>query len=240
LSIIFTVIIIGVFSLGAEAVFIDSARVQTVPQSLMTFDFKSEVMITLNTSGVAYGHELLWKANTTGTNYEESAVTYANDIAYIGSCSTHGDGYDKIFAVDTTNGEIIWSNYTGPGYVGPVIDDDVVYIGSCSHGLDPDNEYMYAFDRLTGEQIWKTPIYGGIAESVQYDENKIYFCSGFYETKMYALNKIDGSINWIYPTGFSVCPNKPMLKDNAVYGAFWDNYNVGRLYKINASNGYEQ
>ncbi len=92
LDIIFTVIIIGVFSLGAEAVFTHSARVQTVPQSLMVCDFKSEVMITVNTLGVAYGHELLWKANTTVTNYEESAVTYANDIAYIGSCSTHGNG----------------------------------------------------------------------------------------------------------------------------------------------------
>jgi hypothetical protein len=88
---IFTVIIIGVFCLGAEAVFIHSARVQTAPQSLMVCDFKSEVMITVNTSGVAYGHELLWKANTTVTNYEESAVTYANDIAYICSCITHGN-----------------------------------------------------------------------------------------------------------------------------------------------------
>jgi len=233
------IVAIGIFSLGAEAVFIDSAFVQTLPQSLAIFDFSSEVMITLNTSGVAYGHELLWKANTTGTNYEESAVTYANDIAYIGSCSTHGNGHDKIFAVNTTNGKIIWSKYTGPGYVGPVVDGDVVYIGTCTHGYDPDNEYMYAFDRFTGEQLWKTPIYGGIAESVQYDESKIYFCSGFYETKMYALNKVDGSINWIYPTGFGVCPNKPMLKDNAVYGAFWDDYNAGRLYKINASNGHE-
>jgi outer membrane protein assembly factor BamB len=233
------IVVIGVFSLGAQAVFIDSANVQTEPRSQVIFDFTSEVMITVNTSGVAYGHELLWKANTTGTNYEESAVTYANDIAYIGSCSTHGDGHDKIFAVDTTNGEILWSNYSGPGYVGPVIDGDVVYIGSCSHGLDPGNEYMYAFDRFTGEQLWKTPIYGGIAESIQYDESKIYFCSGFYETKMYALNKVDGSINWVYPTGFGVCPNKPMLKDNAIYGAFWDDYYVGRMYKINATNGYE-
>jgi outer membrane protein assembly factor BamB len=75
-------------------------------------------------------HELLWKANTTGTNYEESAVTYTDGIAYIGSCSTHGAGHDKIFAVDTDTGEILWSNDTGPGYVGPVIDGDVVYIGS--------------------------------------------------------------------------------------------------------------
>jgi len=30
-----------------------------------------------------------------------------------------------------------------------------------------------------------------------------------------------------------------MLKDNAVFGAFWDNYDVGKLYKINATTGHE-
>jgi len=238
LSVLF-ILILGVSSISAEAIRTESQITTTVPQQLMVFDFEREVAIDINTTGVAYGHELLWKANTTGTNYEESAITYVDDIAYIGSCSTHGAGHDKIFAVDTTNGEIIWSNDTGPGYVGPVIDGDVVYIGSSTHGYYPDNEYMYAFERFTGEQLWKTPIYGGIAESVQYDETKIYFCSGFYETKMYALNKNDGSINWTYPTGFYVCPNKPMLKDNAVFGAFWDNYDVGKLYKINATTGQE-
>jgi outer membrane protein assembly factor BamB len=233
------ILILGVSSMGTEAMRTDSQITTTVPQQMMVFDFERNVTININTSGVAYGHELLWKANTTGTNYEESAVTYADGIAYIGSCSTHGAGHDKIFAVNTTKGEIIWSNDTGPGYVGPVIDGDVVYIGSSTHGYHPDDEYMYAFDRFTGEQLWKTPIYGGIAESVQYDESKIYFCSGFYETKMYALNKNDGSINWTYPTGFYVCPNKPMLKDNTVYGAFWDSYNVGKLYKINATTGHE-
>jgi outer membrane protein assembly factor BamB len=98
---------------------------------------------------------------------------------------------------------------------------------------------MYAFNRLTGEQLWKTPIYGGIAESVQYDDSKIYFCSGFYDVKIYALNKVDGSINWIYPTGFQVCPNKPMLKDNAIYVAVYNGPSVGKLFKINASSGYE-
>jgi outer membrane protein assembly factor BamB len=204
---------------------------------LTNYDDSNKVLIKLNLTGISYGQELLWKANTTGTNSEESAVTYSDGIAYIGSCSTHGAGHDKIFAVNTTTGGIIWSNVTGPGYVGPVVDGDVVYIGSCTHGNDPENEYMYAFDRFTGQQLWKTLIYGGIAESVQYDNSKIYFCSGFYETKIYALNKVDGSINWVFPTGAEVCANKPMLKDNALYGAFWYDFYEGRLFKINASTG---
>jgi len=186
------------------------------------------VLIEINTTGITRGHELLWKAHTTGTNYEESAVTYIDGVAYIGSCSTHGEGHDSLFAVDTTNGEILWSKITGPGYVGPVIDDDVIYIGTDSHGLDPSNEYMYAINRFTGEEIWKIRIYGGIPESVQFDDDKIYFCSD----TIYALNKIDGSINWTYNMG-SLCVTKPMLKDNALYAAS----SGGKLCKVNATDG---
>ena len=74
----------------------------------------SKVLIDLDVTGIAYGQELLWKSNTTGTNYEESAVVYSDGIAYIGSCSTHGGGHDKLFAVDATNGTIIWSTFIGP------------------------------------------------------------------------------------------------------------------------------
>lgn len=233
------IICIGICCLCSETLCVHASIFSNTPQIPFVLNVEPETYIEVNISGISYGHELLWTANTTGTNYEESAVTYADGTAYIGSCATHGGGHDKIFAVNTSNGEILWSKYTGPGYVGPVIDGDVVYIGTCTHGYYPNNEYMYAFNRFTGQQLWKTPIYGGIAESIQYDEDKIYFCSGFYDTKLYALNKADGSINWTYPTGYAVCPNKPMLKDNAVYGAFWNGYNTGKLYKINATTGQE-
>ena len=91
-------------------------------------DESSSVQVDIDISGVSYGQELLWIANTTGINYEESAVVYSDGIAYIGSCSTHGGGHDRLFAVDTTNGTIIWSIFMGPTYVGPVIDDDRIYI----------------------------------------------------------------------------------------------------------------
>lgn len=197
------------------------------------------VLVELTSNGTSYGEELLWKVNTTGTNYEESAVTYVDGMAYIGSCSTHGAGHDTIFAVNTTRGDIVWSQFIGPGYVGPVIDHNVVYIGTCTHGQDPSDEHLYAFNRLTGEQLWNLSVYGGIAESIQYDSQKLYFCTGFYAGKIYAINKEDGTVNWTYNTGYDVCGNKPMLKDNAVYAAFWNDYSDGKLFKINASNGNE-
>jgi outer membrane protein assembly factor BamB len=209
----------------------------TPPTPLFHLQPHGDVSIILNTSGVAYGHELLWIANTTGTNYEESAVTVIDGTAYIGSCSTHGEGHDKLFAVNTTTGTIIWSNDTGPGYVGPVIDGDTVYLGSCTHGNDPSHEYLFAFNRTTGQQRWKIPIYGGIAESIQIDNTKLYFGTGFYQTKVYAVFKNNGTVRWTYNTNCDVGPNKPMLKDNTVYVAFWKDYGIGYLYKINATTG---
>jgi outer membrane protein assembly factor BamB len=212
--------------------------VPSPPIPLFHLQQHGDVTISLNTSGVAYGQELLWTANTTGTNYEESAVAVMDGTAYIGSCATHGAGHNKLFAVNTTTGTILWSNNTGPGYVGPVIDGDSVYIGSCTHGSDPSHEYLFSFNRTTGQQQWKIPIYGGIAESIQIDNAKLYFGTGFYQTKIYAVYKNNGTIAWTYNTDCDVGPNKPMLKDNTVYVAFWQDYGVGFLYKINATTGH--
>jgi len=186
------------------------------------------IILELDLNDVSYGHELLWKANTTGTNYEESNVAYLDGIAYIGSCSTHGAGHDKVFAVDSTNGEILWSKPIGPGYVGPIIDNDRIYIGTSSHGYDPTNEYIYALDRFDGTEIWSRNIFGGIPESIQYDDDKIYFTSD----KIYALDKNNGEIIWTYQMdSFSV--TKPILKDNAFYTAT----SGGKMYKVNINDG---
>ena len=188
------------------------------------------VTIQLDVNGISYGQELLWKANTTGTNYEESAVVYCDGIAYISSCSTHGAGHDKLFAVDTVNGDLIWSTFIGPGYVGPIIDDNRVYIGTSSHGYDPTNEYIFCINRSDGTVIWSRNIYGGIAESIQYDEHQIYFTSDI----IYALDKNNGGINWTYNMDdYSV--TKPILKDNAFFTAT----SSGTMYKINVKDGSE-
>ena len=172
-----------------------SLRLNNRTEFITNYDDSSKVLIELDMNGISYGQELLWKANTTGTNYEESAVVYFDGIAYISSCSTHGDGHDKLFAVDTTTGDILWSNFIGPGYVGPVIDNDRIYIGTDSHGYDPTNEYIFCINRSDGTVLWSRNIYGGIAESIQYDTDKIYFTSDI----IYALDKDDGAINWTYP-----------------------------------------
>jgi len=235
---IISIIIIGVLILTTNVISVKSNKIpsdsmypqlEESPEFVFNLnDDSSRVLINLYINGISYGHELLWKANTTGTNYQESAVVYLDDVAFIGSCSTHGEGHDRLFAVDATTGDTQWSIYIGPGYVGPVIDNNRVYIGTSSHGHDPENEYVYCINRTDGTVLWRRNIYGGIPESIQYDDENIYFTSNI----IYALDKEDGSIQWTYPMDeFSV--TKPILKDNAFYTAT----SGGTMYKIDVSDG---
>ena len=232
-SVLFVVILVfvgAVVSVISEEISYShiSIRLNNRTEIINNFDDSNKVLIELDMNGISFGQELLWKANTTGTNYEESATVYFDGIAYISSCSTHGDGHDKLFAVDTTNGNILWSIFIGPGYVGPVIDNDRIYIGTDSHGYDPTNEYIFCINRLDGTVLWSRNIYGGIAESIQYDKDKIYFTSDM----IYALDKDDGAINWTYQMDtFSV--TKPILKDNAFFTAT----SGGMMYKIDVEDG---
>ena len=134
-NILLIIFIIFILILSLSIVTLEKAQIiksnnisnhNTKSSSHHSNNINRNVTINLKSNNISYGHELLWTAHTTGTNYEESAVTYIDGIAYIGSCSTHGEGYDMLFAVNTSNGNIIWSEYTGPGYVGPVIDKNVV------------------------------------------------------------------------------------------------------------------
>ena len=139
--ILISVILMGSISTALQ--YNNSFIMKKNSEIIFNYNNPNQVLVDLNINGMSYGQKLLWTANTTGTNYEESAVVYFDEMVYIGSCSTHGDGHDKLFAVETKNGNIIWSVAVGPGYVGPVIDDDRVYIGTSSHGYDPYNEYVY-------------------------------------------------------------------------------------------------
>ena len=144
MSIIVIILFLSISSSSVLSQESDTIKLEIFPSFKINTD-NTSVTIDLELNNISYGHELLWRAHTTGTNYEESAVVYVDSIAYIGSCSTHGDGYDRLFAVDTSNGDILWSSFTGPGYVGPVIDGDLVYFGTDSHGHYPDDEYFIVF-----------------------------------------------------------------------------------------------
>jgi outer membrane protein assembly factor BamB len=233
--------IIGIFVCTLFITAVGLSTAETINERQTTFinnyDDSSKVLIELNLSGISYGQELLWKANTTGTNYEESVVTVIEGIAYIGSCSTHGKGHDTVFAVNIKTGEILWSHHTGPGYVGPIIDTKQVYYGTDSHGFNPENEYLYAFNRTTGNETWDLKVYSGIAESIQYDETNLYFASS--AGVAYAVDKQNGWVKWTRDLQAGEVVTKPILKDQMLYFACFGGANSGTLFKLAADDGRE-
>jgi len=184
--------------------------------------------IELNLDGTSYGHTLLFKSRNTGTHYQESCVAYTRGMAYMASCATHGPGFNKIFALDTATGTIVWDRPIGSGYVGPVIDGDIIYIGNYSHETDPLNEYVYALNRFTGAVKWKKNIPNGIPESILYNKTHLFFASD----KVYCLDKQTGQTIWTYDLG-SLSLTKPILKD----GAFFTASSQGRLVKLDIKTG---
>jgi len=184
--------------------------------------------IELNLDGTSHGHTLLFKTGTTGTHYQESCVAYTDGMAYMASCSTHGQGFNKIFALDTATGTIVWDRAIGPGYVGPTIDGDIIYIGNYSHETDPLNEYIYALDRFTGAVKWKKNIPNGIPESILYNDTHLFFASD----RVYCLDKQTGQSVWTYDLG-SLSLTKPILKD----GAFFTASSKGCMVKLDIKTG---
>ncbi|MCD4780947.1 MAG: PQQ-binding-like beta-propeller repeat protein [Candidatus Omnitrophica bacterium] len=155
-------------------------------------------------------------------------MAYADGMAYMASCSTHGPGFNKIFAIDTATGTVVWNRTIGPGYVGPVIDGDTIYIGNYSHETDPLNEYIYALNRFTGTLKWKKNIPGGIPESILYNDTHLFFASD----KAYCLDKQTGQTVWNYDLG-SLSLTKPILKDRAFFTAS----SQGRMVKLDIKTG---
>ena len=186
------------------------------------------LIIELNLNGTSHGHTLLFKARTTGSNYQESCVAYTDGMAYMASCSTHGSGFNKLFALNTATGAIVWDLPIGPGYVGPVIDEDIIYIGNYSHETDPLNEYIYALNRFTGIIKWKKNIPNGIPESILYNDSHLFFASD----RVYCLDKQTGQSIWTYALG-SLSLTKPILKD----GFFLTASSKGRLVKLDIRTG---
>jgi outer membrane protein assembly factor BamB len=84
------------------------------------------------------------------------------DHLYVGSCS------GRFFALNRTNGQVVWSHDTsvdGPSasFHGDVlVTDRLVLVGS---DAEPQG-YLYALERSTGVARWKHPFPGGVGAAI--------------------------------------------------------------------------
>ena len=96
--------------------------------------------------------KLVWKF-TTGDMITVSSPAISDGRVFIGS-NDH-----KIYAIDASNGDLLW-NYTTNGFVvsSPSVAAGLVYVGSYDHEI-------YALNATTGHVVWNFTTGGVVGSS---------------------------------------------------------------------------
>jgi len=105
----------------------------------------------------------------------------------------------------------------------PVIDNGIVYTGSC-------DKYLYAFDINSGEKKWQNSTGGEILATPLVYKNCIY--TGSNDGIFYAFDAISGRFLWMYNSCFPIVASPIIIKD-----IIYIITNKGILYALNIPDG---
>ena len=169
-----------------------------------------------STSSGPLTNQTLWSYKTAPIL---SSPTVASGIVYVGSNN------GKVFALNASNGAVLWSYQTGGEvYSSPALADGVVYFGSW-------DKCIYALNALTGAMLWSYQTGSYVQSSPTVANGIVYVAS--YDASVYALDAATGRVLWTYQTGSGAVGSSPAVWDGLVY--IGDN--GGRVYALNASTG---
>jgi outer membrane protein assembly factor BamB len=144
-------------------------------------------------------HTFMWAQPAVYGFDNFGTATYENGILYAPSKSNHvAEG--RVFAINASDGNLIW-NVTARMVDGsPCIDGDVIYIGegfSVAIGESVPSPRAIALNKTDGQKIWQTDI-GFIVCTVAYHEGVVFVSTSNSANPQgqYALNATDGEILW--------------------------------------------
>lgn len=174
-------------------------------------------------------------------------ATYEDGVLYAPSKSNHvAEG--RVFAINASDGSIIWEVVARMVDGSPCIDGDVVYIGegfSVAAGEPVPDPKAIAYNKTNGEEIWNYTEpngYGWIGSPVTHGDH-VYYTTGFYNyttreafgSGVYALNKTNGQTIWQTDIGFIVCT--VAYHEGVVFVSTSDSANPQGQYALNATDG---
>jgi outer membrane protein assembly factor BamB len=167
-------------------------------------------LIIIIVSAVATWHFLLTSSNRPFLWKQESVFgfdnfgtsTYKDNVLYAPS-----KGNNKVYAINASNGGVIWSQEVRQCDGSPYIDTDVIYVGECSgpNGEPTPAPKAMALKKDSGEVEWSfvepsdTPWVG----SPVVNGELVYYTT--LGTGIYALNKTNGNPVWHQNVGKVVC-----------------------------------
>ncbi|HUJ39471.1 MAG TPA: PQQ-binding-like beta-propeller repeat protein [Candidatus Acidoferrales bacterium] len=159
---------------------------------------------------------------------------YLSSPAVVDGRVYYGTGDGGVYAIDASNGLMIWKFSTGDVvHASPAVVNGVVYIGSW------DGKF-YALDADSGQQKWSfqagedTFIHNqqGFQSSAAVVDGVVY--TGCRDGHVYALDAATGHKKWEYMTNLSWVNATPAVRDGLVYTATSDS---GRFFALDAKTG---
>lgn len=152
----------------------------------------------------------------------KGSVVYADGEVYLG-------GSQEVICIDTSTRRVDWGSEVDRGQPGmPGVSDDAVYVGT---DIGEQNGNLYAFDRKSGERIWKSSLAGRVGSQPLITGRTVYVTT--YEGHIYSVDRQRGSVNFFLQLeGSDQSWVNPVADRTALYAA-----GVGSLYSFTAARG---
>ena len=127
-----------------------------------------------------------------------------------------GDDNGTFYALDMTNGKILWRYKTTARIIGSadVKDGRVVFASA--------NGTVYCLSVETGKPLWRQKLGKPVTGSVTIDGSTVYV--GSSDSCFYALKLMSGAPVWTYRGFGNYCIAKPVIYKNNLYVGAWDGY----------------
>jgi outer membrane protein assembly factor BamB len=173
----------------------------------------------------------LWRQDAVYGFDNFGTATYKDGVLYAPS-----KGDNNVYAVNASNGDIIWNKTVRQCDASPCIDGDVIYVGECSGPLGEPTPFprAMALNKATGEEVWRfvePDDYTWVGSPLVHGDYVYYTTLG---SGVYALNKTNGTPIWHQDIGAIVCS---VAYDN---GAVFVSVNdPPSQYAFNATTGDE-
>jgi outer membrane protein assembly factor BamB len=183
----------------------------------------SRYWINIYAFNISNGHQI-WTYQATFQTLTNLAFSDCRVFFGVrGEDDYRGDTTSSLFALNATNGDLLWKTLCPYVYGIPVVGDGAVFTDS-AHSI-------LAFDGASGRRLWNFTANDFFFSTPTTTDGVVYGSSSTNDHTFYALNTGDGSVIW------SISGN--MGSATAVDGAVYVPSDEGNIFALNTTTGAE-
>jgi outer membrane protein assembly factor BamB len=165
----------------------------------------SRAVLSTNETGIWRNeteYAFLWRQDAVWGFDNFGTATYEDGVLYAPS-----KGDNNVYAIDASNGDIVWNRTIRQCDASPCIDGGVIYVGECcgSYGEPTPFPRAMTLNKTTGEEVWRfiePNNFTWVGSPLVHGDYVYYTTLG---SGVYALNKTDGTPIWHQDIGDVVC-----------------------------------